>query len=152
MIQRKQSVFLFLAVVIGIVCLCMPLCILKAANVGVDGTMFNLWLQNGNGGYSFIAAPLFAVLFIDTLLNLYTIFLYKNRKKQIRYCSLSMLLLVIWYLAYAAILAISTGDVYEGFRLQMATVLPLICLILVFMARKGIKADEALIRASERLR
>lgn len=49
MIQRKQTVFLFLALVATICCLCMPVGTFVQQGMGTDSTVFNLWMeQDGN--------------------------------------------------------------------------------------------------------
>ena len=44
------------------------------------------------------------------------------------------------------------GKLDADFKIGFVSVLPLVSMILIFMARKAIKADEALIRAADRIR
>ncbi len=152
MIQRKQSVFLFLAVVANIICFCMPVGKLKVAGIGVDTIIYNLCTIDGNGTFSFVSAPLFVLLAIETIITFATIFLYKNRKRQITLCKWAMFLLFLWYVAYAVFAFMLPTEAYSAFNTSFAAVLPLVNILLVMMAKRGIKADEALVRASERLR
>ena len=152
MIQRKQSVFLLLAAIVGIISLCMPIGIFNPVELGVDSVMYNLWIQHGNGSLDFSVAPLFCIALLSVVISGATIFLFNNRKLQIKLCSWNMLLLIVWYIAYGVIAYLHKSSVNAEFKLSFAAVLPLIAIILVFMARKGVKADEALIRAADRIR
>lgn len=151
MLQRKQSLFLLLAVIFNIVCLMMPVGELVPDGLGVNSVIYNLWIKDGNGAASFVSAPLFAILLIETVLSVFTIFRYNNRKQQIKMCSWNMLLLVVWYLAYVAVY-MTNKEAGESLKLCFSFILPLVSLILTYMARRGVKADEALIRAAERIR
>ncbi len=152
MIQRKQSVFLFLAVMANVICLRMPVGKLKVAGIGVDTIIYNLCTIDGNGTLSFVSAPLFILLAIETVIAFATIFLYRNRKLQITLCKWSTVLSFLWYVAYIVMAFTLPTEDYSSFNTSFAAVLPLVNILLVMMAKKGIKADEALVRASERLR
>lgn len=152
MIQRKQSVFLLLAVISTVVCLCLPIATFEPKQLGVWSEMFNLWLQNGNGSKSLSVCPLFCILLLNAVISLATIFLYRNRKLQIKLCSLCNLLVILWYAAFIFFVTSTKNQSTADFHISFAAVLPIVSMILVFMARKGVKADEALIRAAERIR
>lgn len=150
MIQRKQSVFLLLAAIATIICLCMPVATIQPKALGVDSQMYNLWIACGNGALDFSAAPLFGILLVETVMAIATIFMYNKRKLQIRLCNWCNFLIIVWYAAYVTIVMSVKGD--AGWHICFAAVLPLVAMILVFMARKGVIADERLIRAAERIR
>lgn len=152
MIQRKQSVFLLLAVVVNIICLYLPVGTLQPEGMGVASKVYNLCIVDGNGTFSFHTLPLFLLLAVETVTALVTIFLYKNRKRQMKLCTLCLWLTVLWYCVYAGMMFFVLHGDAENSRLAFGAVLPLVSAVLVFMARNGIKADEALVRASERLR
>ncbi len=80
-------------------------------------------------------------------LSLFTIFLYKNRKLQLRLCIagilLNVLLLVLYFL--------ETKDFSKG-TYNIAALLPAAILILFFLAARGISNDEKLVKGSDRLR
>jgi len=82
------------------------------------------------------------------VLSLVTIFMYSRRKLQAQMCLLSILLLVLWYVVLA-VLPQRTGGIMH---LEWPAVLPAISIILTFMARKGILADEKLVRSLDRIR
>ena len=130
----------------------MPIGIFKPVELGVDSVMYNLWIHDGNGSLDFSVAPLFCIALLSVIISGATIFLFNNRKLQIKLCSWNMFLLIVWYIAYGVIAYLHKSSVNAEFKLSFAAVLPLIAIILVFMARKGVKADEALIRAADRIR
>jgi len=116
MIQRKQTIFLLIAFILGVV-------------------HFEGWI-------------LFAIQVIASILSCYTIFLYKNRKRQATFCLTCVFVNLAWYVAMAVL--IHQGKFPE--QLPIEACLPLIAAILCFMARKGVLADEKLVRAADRIR
>lgn len=89
-----------------------------------------------------------ACLLLSALISCVTIFMYKRRNLQSLMCVVNMLLLLVWYLLLAAIP--SKEDVVV--QLEWPVVLPAVCIILLFMARKGIIGDEKLVRSLDRIR
>ena len=82
MIQRVQTLYLIGAALISVICLFIQMCI---------------W-------------PMALVLGLSLLINIYTIFLYNNRKLQAKFCLFSILLLVCWYILYVVCWNIFTSD------------------------------------------
>lgn len=84
------------------------------------------------------------------------IFMYSNRLRQMRFVRGTYLLI----LGVIAFMFISDNSIrsYLGTDAQvdhsygLSFIMPLIALILTFMADRGIKADEALVRSMDRLR
>ena len=148
MIQRKQTVFLLLALVATVCCLCMPLGSFEARQMGGDEQLVNLWIA-GAQGKSFAPWPLFAVLLLSCPVNLLTVFSYNNRRLQTRLCAVCMALMVVWG---AALLFFATGMGEGDFHVGFATAFPVVALVLYYMARRGVIADEKLVRAADRIR
>lgn len=82
------------------------------------------------------------LLVLSTVLSAYTIFLYRRRIMQARLCLAGMFILLAWYVGVAAL---------EG-EASIVESLPMVSVILIFMARKGILDDEKLVRAADRIR
>ncbi len=152
MIQRKQTLFLLLACILNAVCLCLPIAQFVPEGMGVSHSMTNLWLSLSDGSCDFSPWPLFALLIVATAVSLCNIFLYKNRVLQSRICMFVILLLVAWIAVYGAMAFILAEDTASKFQFSFAAVLPVVSLILVFMARSGIIADEKLVRSMDRIR
>ena len=123
MIQRKQSVFLLLAVILGVLII----------------VNYPMW-------------PLFLLALVASSLSFFTIFKYKRRPLQARLSILAAILFVLWYPAVMLVnkFMMSTGLQYDIVNVWGA--LPAVSAILCLMARKGIMGDERLVRAADRIR
>jgi len=123
MIQRKQSVFLLLAVILGVLII----------------VNYPMW-------------PLFLLALVASSLSFFTLFKYKRRPLQARLSILAAILFVLWYPAVMLVnkFMMSTGLQYDIVNVWGA--LPAVSAILCLMARKGIMDDERLVRAADRIR
>lgn len=150
MIQRKQTVFLFLALLATIACLCLPVGSFEPQGMGTENQLMNLWINETNGGRNFSVWALFAILLVTCPINTFAIFDYHNRKRQARFCMFSMLMIIGWYIVYG----VFSQVLMPGFTFHVgfAACLPLIAFILLWLARRSILADEALVRAADRIR
>ena len=92
MIQRKQTLYLMAALIVTIVCLCLPIASLKASGMEPDSIVTNLWIRS-NAGISFFVSPLFALLLLTCPLTLWAIFKYHQRLFQVKLCVIGMLIL-----------------------------------------------------------
>ena len=79
---------------------------------------------------------------LSAVLSVYTIFLYKKRPLQARLCLAGVALVFVWYVLLA---------VYQGY-IETIDCLPMVNAILIILARRGILADEKLVRAADRIR
>ena len=150
MIQRIQSVFLLLAfIAIGI---CMTLPIGSFFKDGIlTSELFNLWLVTTDGQHIILPyVALFGALAISAALSLITIFLYKNRKLQMKICALTMFIILLYviFLGYCAYFRLQG----ESFTPTLFASFPFAAFILIALARNAINKDEKLIRSIDRLR
>lgn len=153
MLQRIQSIYLLLAAIASVACLMMPVGHYMLNGTEQVATVFNLWLTLAVGGHSFVVWPLMAVLTLQSVLTLYAIFMYGNRIAQARMCAFGMLMVVGWYVIYAVeALAIGCGVAEATFSPSWQAALPVASLVLTFLARRAILADERLVRAADRIR
>lgn len=91
-------------------------------------------------------------LVLPIVLSLVTIFLYEDRKRQIKLLKADMLLQVI-SLGFASGVLLSLGGI--GTYLwdeALGTLLILISMLLMLMAIKAIRKDEELVRSMDRIR
>ena len=72
MIQRKQSLFLILAVIAYAVCLFLPIASVSASGMGADSMVYNLGVVNGDSGISVSSTclPLFLLLAVSAVISL----------------------------------------------------------------------------------
>lgn len=153
MIQRIQTIYLLLAAVLAGVCLCGNIGYLISPEGAVVADLTNLritTLADGESRYQLWA--LSAVLGITIVLQLFGIFLFKARALQMRLCSFCMILLVGWYLAYAAFAWLLASDLEASFRPSFFAAIPAVNLILMYLSFRGIWKDEMLVKSLDRLR
>ena len=152
MLQRIQSVYLLAVLILSCVMLflpwasytgnyvsyefgCMGLCIYKDTLV----TVLNSW-------------ALTAVAAIVPILALISIFLYKKRILQIRFCIFNLLLMASFYALFAVYFYIISQQGMKLNQLFISLVFPLINMIFTYLAIRAIKKDEELLRSMSRLR
>ncbi len=150
MIQRIQSLYLLLSVVLSTTCLARPIGHLLTADSEHRATLYNLWISLDTGGHLLSPWALFALLCIASALTFIAIFLFKYRALQMRVTSLCMLLLVGYYIVFIIFAHIFSGD--GSFRPTLSAALPLVSLVLDYLAFRATLHDELLIRSLNRLR
>jgi hypothetical protein len=152
MIQRVQSIWLFLASLTLFLLLILPI-LTKQVTGG------EVWLQVG-GIYQHTAnavqqlqryTGLFGLTIFTGVVCLYNIFNFKNRTLQKRIILLAILLILI----LSGCLAGYAWEISDGMKngsLAIGAALPLLTLIFCTLAFRGIRKDEQLIRSADRLR
>lgn len=153
MIQRIQSVYLFLVAVLMIVVAFIPL----GFYVGEDGATSTLkaWglemIQDGNS--DICAWGLMAIALLAAIIAVATIFLFKNRPLQIRLTWFNVLVLVGWYVVLAIfIMKYDELLVSASFHCALGASFPAVSVILSILALRAIRKDECLVKAADRLR
>ena len=149
--QRKQTVFMVLAIAFTIACLCLPLGYFEPKGMGLNADLFNLWIKQPEGGVSMAPSVLFAIQVLTASIGVWAIVGFRNRPRQAKLCAINMLLLIVWY-ALAAFYALHVGFRDYTFHTNIAICFPLVAIILYWMARRGVLADEKLVRAADRIR
>jgi FtsH-binding integral membrane protein len=138
MIQRIQSVYLLLATIFQLLLFIFPFAIGKATEGPfMDG---DLDLYDN--------VILLSVLIVAATFSLICIFLFKNRKLQMN-ISLGIIVLSIILTGLAAYFSFGIG-VAASFGIGLF--IPIIAIIFCFLAYRGIKSDEDLVKSSNRLR
>ncbi len=150
MIQRIQSLYLLFSAVLTTVCLMRPVGHFATADGFHRATLYNLWLSLDTGGHQLSPWALFALLVIAGALTLIVIFLFRFRALQMRLTSLSMLLIVGYYIVFAVFAHIFSGD--GSFRPAISAALPFASLVFDYLAFRAIWHDEQLVRSLNRLR
>jgi 4-amino-4-deoxy-L-arabinose transferase-like glycosyltransferase len=152
MIQRVQSVYLFLALLLMASLFFYPLANFstKAGDVILDVVA----LKSFDGGVvtEMEAYPLAILAGISVLLVAVVIFLFKKRSLQARLAVITMVMMA--GMAGMIYLYISMSEEKLGVSAQytIVDIFPLIAIILVFLARRRIRLDEALVKSYDRIR
>ena len=123
MIQRKQTVFLLLAAILGVLII----------------VNYPMW-------------PLFLLSLVASSLSIFTIFKYKRRPLQARLSVIAAVLFLLWYPAVLLVNKFMMPSGLQFDIVNVWGALPAISAILCMLARKGIMDDERLVRAADRIR
>lgn len=128
MIQRIQTLYLLVCVVLTIVCVYFE--------VSAESHPWALTVLMG----------------ITGVLEFFGIFLFRRRALQMRMCTFCIILLIGWYAALVAFAYIMGDGLVGEFRPEPWAAIPAINAILLYLAFRGILHDEMLVRSLDRLR
>ena len=138
MIQRQQTLWLLLSALAALLSFMFPFVTGKGLK---DGALLDTSIKAGSH---------FLILILtgaSLILSMFIIFMYKDRKLQIKLCLVGLLIavgIIILYIGQMNKLANST--------LALFCVLPFAGLIGYFMAFRNIRKDEKLIKSLDKLR
>jgi hypothetical protein len=137
MIQRIQTVYLFLAFVV----------------MGVLPYIFPLWKMSNGIEFYFMADMVYTPIFgLSTTLSLLSILFYKKRQNQFVMNRLNMILnLILLGLFVYRSLKVS-GETILVSEKGIGMFLPIVAIVLLVLANKAIKKDEDLVKSVDRLR
>lgn len=168
MIQRIQSVYLTLVLVFSILCFAFPIAnyefkILDTRTEAqlnlipktIDENTLN---EIGQEGYV-NTLPLILIIVAVGILSIVSVFLFKKRAMQIRVIAITMLvdmvyigLIFLYYVdKFANVLELNFKTM-TSVSYSVGSMLPILSLILLFMANKAVRKDEKLVRSADRLR
>lgn len=139
-IQRIQTVYLLLAAIVTAVFAFVP--VINVLNP--DGVVEISFNSLHFGAWTMVLEILIVILAIIA------IFKYRDLKTQIRLTNVLMLLIVTLII----VISIMTWVLHDKLIMQFTPyiVMPFVALILVWLAKKGIKHDKKLLADSERIR
>ena len=137
MIQRIQTIYLFLAFVV----------------TGVLPFFIPLWTMADGKDYFFMQNQVYVVILgLSTTLSLLSIISYKKRQNQFVIGRLNMILnLILLGLFVYRSLNIS-GETLAVSEKGIGMFLPIVAIVLLVLANKAIKKDEDLVKSVDRLR
>ena len=137
MIQRIQTVYLFLAFVV----------------MGVLPYIFPLWKMSNGKEFYFMADMVYTPIFgLITTLSLLSILFYKKRQNQFVMNRLNMILnLILLGLFVYRSLKVS-GETILVSEKGIGMFLPIVAIVLLVLANKAIKKDEDLVKSVDLLR
>ena len=137
MIQRIQTIYLFLAFVV----------------TGILPFFIPLWSMNNGTDFLFMQDQVYVILFgLSTTLTLLSIVSYKKRQNQFVIGRLNMILnlILLGLFVYRSLnLSGETATVSEK---GIGMFLPILAIVLLVLANKAIKKDEDLVKSVDRLR
>jgi len=142
MIQRVQSLYLLLTVIISALLFYIPLFQYPLSPSDAAPTVYSISTN------SFLLILNIAI----GLLSFITIFFYKNRKLQLRSCRLCLMLIFVMVALFFYTSDTLAGGIGQRVTYKAGAYLPLIQIVFVFLAHVGIKKDDKLVRSADRLR
>lgn len=154
MIQRIQSVFLFLAAVASGLLFLFPIAWFRDFTVKLYVTHVQDFVPGSELVFNkLMLLPLTLLAVIVVVLPILILFMYKNLSGQLRLIRLCILfdlvligLIFFYYVALIEAVTVSEATYDKGIFL------PLIALVFLFLALRGVRKDIKLIRSADRLR
>ena len=155
MIQRVQTIFMLIVVVITAAIFFLPIAVFtneaesfKLTLTGIDGSDAIKQTVNVN------TIPLIISVVVGAIFSFINIFLYRKRLLQIKINRFAILLfslyLALMYFLY--IDKIKTLFTVDNTSLMLSAALPIVNIILLFLANVRIRRDDKLVKSADRLR
>ena len=160
MIQRVQTVYMLASVIAILTMHFFWLASFAIPEATFELNSLGLVCQTKGFETDRMVWELFIVLLLMVALPLINIFLYKNRKMQLRVLIYTIILnvlyygLIFWecYRLKGEVAALSQGGVVDVHYNIMMLVMPAVSIFALIMAARGVIFDIALIKSLERLR
>ena len=160
MIQRIQTVYLLLAVAVSAVLLFLPVATIRNLSPGGEAvgvvTVFSAVSKSESFQTPMPVWVLGMFLILGEGLRVAAVFGYKNRRNQLRTCRSSLLADVCFLVLTAVLCWQVAGGLPESMALSLvpyhAVVCPFFSVVFTLLAMRGIRHDERLVRAADRLR
>lgn len=156
MLQRIQSVYLFLVVLFAVLFFFLPLGLFTPEGVSAAIKLIgrNLAVENMQGDFAGLYRwALKGVSLLIIFLTFFTIFQFRSRLYQIKLCRFNILFhLVQLVISFFYLDHLKDSLAHQPFSYGPAIFFPLASLFLLLMAVRSIKRDEALVRAADRIR
>ena len=156
MIQRIQSIFLFIVVVLSAVLFFVPVAHLSDVKFLYSQSIMQVCDVNAPGSCTAPTYYIAALNGVIGLIALITIFLFRNRKRQMLLGNLNMLLIVAMIVLTFFTIDKNTDSIKSGATLTAAygigSYLMVAMLIFTFLANRFIRKDDDLVRSADRIR
>ncbi len=143
MIQRIQTIFLLLSVLLSVLLLYLP--VYELQSLSATTAEINRFTISSSA----ILAIINGVVGIFCLI---AIFLYKNRNLQIRICNLSLLLTCVLIGLLFFVADTMSSSMNQKVHYLYCSYFPLIQILVIYLAIRNIKHDENLVKSADRLR
>lgn len=165
MIQRAQTIYLLLAFICMVLLIFFPIFSIEVSTTSGDITLEAVFGKDGVVGERFEGGrlPLYFVYISLALLTAATILMYKKRPRQLLLCRLNFILhlmlvsgiYIFYYFGKAFIkdeLSSIESDVEVVFYMQVGFFLLIPTVAFLWLAIRGIRRDENLVKSLDRLR
>lgn len=156
MIQRIQSIYMLMAVIIAAITFFVPLASFTAEGLQgfyeLSGCSFKgMGIENFNGTPKNPWGVLISMSTYIVLISV-AIFKFKKRMTQLKLIRWSYFVLFVYYIAVASYCYAFASNSETTFNFSIPSLLPIVALTLTHLAARAIRKDEALVRAADRIR
>jgi|WetSurMetagenome_2_1015567.scaffolds.fasta_scaffold08329_7 hypothetical protein len=155
MIQRIQTVYLFLVVIISVIYMTGTIITFTGSSGHPEKATFS-GVYAGSGEPASVVEirliPLAALSILVPVLALASIILFRNRRIQLRFVFVTLAVTVLLILVAGSSFFYLVRSGATAVVPSARSVIPLISLILIILAVRGIRKDEDLVRSYDRLR
>ncbi len=157
MIQRIQTLFLLVAIALNAFVFSLNLAVINYQELTNIYDIFGL-IDRESGEYIFSTWLTPAMCISSILVSIIAILLFKKRSLQIKMTQLALffqtgfVVSIFYFVDRAATELIKTPELKVELTYDSGSWVALVPLIFIFMAIRGIKKDERLIRSADRLR
>lgn len=151
MIQRKQSLFLFQLIFLGIALLFIP----SLSIITQQGSVDVFFIPAKNGEFVSTAGHSAAIIlnFLGLLFTFVTIFIYNKRELQIKLCYILILLWVVIGLMILFCPFVVINENMSAIKINyFVLIIAAVAIIAAYFAAKFIKKDIALLKSADRIR
>ncbi|MBR1877622.1 MAG: DUF4293 domain-containing protein [Paludibacteraceae bacterium] len=152
MIQRIQTLYLLLVVILGVTLCFVPVLQLVTPE---EAEELRIWELSAFGFGDVPLQGLWGLTLVTVLIPLLAladIFLYKKRLVQARLNIFTVLLCLGYYGVLAIYVWLAKLSLGVDWHVLPWAAIPLVCMVLTLMATRAILKDEALVRAADRIR
>ncbi len=157
MIQRKQTVFLFLSAAAMALDFFFPMAKFIGEKDSVVLYIYKIFSMVPGSDMPFtnnFVLPLLIITLLSIIISIGTIFMYKNRQNQMKAVKINILLVAVevglFFLYYADQLEKYTNSVAEYDIIGVSA--PLAAIVFLVLGYRGVVKDERLVRSADRLR
>jgi hypothetical protein len=155
MLQRVQSLFLLASVILQVVFISAPLAhYVLADSANIDFYCNGFFTHAGIIKITVLStAALYILAWVNLFLSSTAIFLFKKRKLQIRLCLYTLLLTVgLIVLSGIYLIRFKSANEVQLVSYSLYLLIPLVNILLLYLAVRGIKKDELIVKSYDRLR
>jgi len=141
MIQRIQTLHLLFVVIFTLIAIFFPPFLLLTPQGVVEYQYADMHHMN-------------LLIWVIFGLSLIAIFLFKNRRMQMKLLRMASLLTLGWIIWFAVELLMLNSSLEPGaaLNLDLSALLPVLTLFALLLAVRGVRRDERLVRSADRLR
>ena len=155
MIQRIQSIYLAIVLILILTMLFTPLAKFSDNSGILYQLLYKGVVKFTSSGWIFVENSIITTILILVIiiLTVTSIFFYRNRIKQIKACwALIIVLLLLTGHLYFIYSSVKLHFSIIKSNLSLASVFPIISIILIYLAIKAIRKDERLVKSIDRIR